>query len=188
MLGQFPGQLHCFYWEAISGEAGSLGSGILRDYDERPVKMVLVGDDQPVESDLDDTNLARVIDGEMDGSEELRRRMFRVSSNAPGAANTGNNSVTLRFTAQNWFMPQTVIVEAPNDATASLDEDDDALEGTRTGVINHVVTSLDTIEGSPTTVLGASFTDVSKTFPVDGLRGRTLEIVAGRRRSRAKRQ
>src|SRR6185503_14085061 len=67
--------------------------------------------------------------------------------------------------------------EAPNDASEALDEDDDALEGTRTGVINHVVTSEDSIKGSPTEVLGNLLTDSTKSFPE--LRGRILEIVEG---------
>ena len=86
---------------------------------------------------------------------ERKQRAFAVSSTAQGAVNSENGtSVTLRFTAANWFIPQTVFVVANNQVytdsagiltrpelgdTQSFTFNDAAYEGLRQGVINHIV-------------------------------------------------
>lgn len=86
---------------------------------------------------------------------ERRQQAFAVSSTALGALNSENGtSVTLRFTATNWFIPQTVLVVASTQQytdtsgsltrpelgdTTSFTFDDAAYEGLRHGVINHIV-------------------------------------------------
>ena len=107
---------------------------------------------------------------------ELRALAFSVASTSPGAINSADGtSVSLRFTAGNWFIPQTVTVAATNtpftDAAGLLTRpelgdaqtfmyDDNAYEGVRFGVVNHVVVAdVRSVAGQMTT---SSVQSVSK--------------------------
>src|SRR5688572_10070905 len=86
---------------------------------------------------------------------ERGMRAFALSSAAGGAVNsTDGTFVTLRFTSSNWYIPQTVDVRAITAVYTdpaglqtrpelgegtSFTYDDEAYEGPRVGVINHIV-------------------------------------------------
>ncbi|MBL7039484.1 MAG: hypothetical protein ISR77_12695, partial [Pirellulaceae bacterium] len=92
---------------------------------------------------------------------EKRSLSFRLSSNAPGSVATANGqALTLKFSPFNWFLPQTVFVQADDVKVtdgaalftrpelgdnagiikgAEFDFNDDAFEGVRNAVINHLV-------------------------------------------------
>ncbi|MBI84895.1 MAG: hypothetical protein CMJ81_17005, partial [Planctomycetaceae bacterium] len=126
-----------------------------------------------------------------DQEEELLAKSFLVSSSAAGAQNNPQaNTVVLAFTPANWNVPQTVVVSAWDDADDLLDYDDDAIEGTKFGVITHVITVVDdngdeipddAFAGSPSAVTENTLTDSSATFPTaaEGLRGRRVLITDG---------
>ena len=132
---------------------------------------------------------------------ELRRRPFRVDSPSKvvsAASPYDGTFVTLRFTAANWYLPQTVTVLA-DDVVEFTDKpsplftrpelgdaaeytyDDPAFEGLRFAVVNHVVTAEfdpPAVLPKPDTVSGTSFTDSGGGFS-DELVGRAVEIVSG---------
>ncbi len=112
---------------------------------------------------------------------ELRTRAFSVSSPAPGAINSADGtSVALRFTRDNWFIPQTVTVGATSqvftDAAGLLTRpelgdsptfayDDNSDEGVRFGVINHIVVAdVRSVSGQMTAA--TNVTSVSKATQV----------------------
>ncbi len=92
-------------------------------------------------------------------SRERRSLAFRLNSLTKDSLTLDGTGLTLRFTASNWYIPQTVQIFA--DATAltdiaglftrpelgdgggvlpvSFDMDDDAYEGVRFGVVNHLI-------------------------------------------------
>ncbi|MEM4406832.1 MAG: hypothetical protein QXS68_07275, partial [Candidatus Methanomethylicaceae archaeon] len=131
---------------------------------------------------------------------------FRVSSTDPYAVNEPDGTaVTLRFTPDNWNIPQTVLISTPNndsynpkDPNSLQDYEDSAIEGVRFGVINHIVKSratsyggdgLSIVSGDGLTLrdnwpefLGANENEpnVPTMFPIDGsLVGALIKIVSG---------
>jgi len=112
---------------------------------------------------------------------EKRAQAFRLSSTAPEAAVTANGTgLTLRFTPLNWYIPQTVQIAADahilEDNSAiftrpelgdgsgasniAFDMDDDAYEGPRSGMINHVIQAgTVSFDGNPIEVGGLTQQD-----------------------------
>jgi Ca2+-binding RTX toxin-like protein len=97
---------------------------------------------------------------------ELRKLAFRLSSNSPTAITTPDGTaLTLTFTPANWFVPQVVEIRADGEFMqdgaglftrpelgdgSSFDFDDDAYEGVRFGVINHLVLAgSESVQGNP---------------------------------------
>lgn len=100
---------------------------------------------------------------------ELGALAFRLSSPAPGSDEKADgSSVTLRFTAENWTIPQRVEIRADGEPqtdtgllftrpelseSVAFDYNDDALEGRQSAVVNHIViSSAATVEGKPIAV------------------------------------
>jgi Ca2+-binding RTX toxin-like protein len=114
--------------------------------------------------------------------EEMARgeRSFRVYSAANNQSD--GSGTTLFFDADNWWMPQTVFVQADGAF------DDAELEGERFGVIQHRVESedtrtglLDTVEAPARDADGTVFTEVLLESPLEtgySLVGRGLEIIS----------
>src|SRR5207249_12312793 len=96
------------------------------------------------------------------GDRERRIQAFRLDGpthtmSAADYALTSITALTLRFTTSNWYIPQTVNILADRTTVkdtgdlftrreidggsipVSFRMDDDAFEGTRSGVINHIV-------------------------------------------------
>jgi len=99
-------------------------------------------------------------------------KALTVRSEHPDA-NNEDSVVTLKFTPENWFMPQTVIVEAPPDGKA---------EGVRFGAINHIVIIEETIvdNGNVVSATANTLTAASGTFTdLENLEGATVEITGG---------
>jgi len=103
---------------------------------------------------------------------ELRELAFRLSSPSLTSIVTQDGSaLTLVFTPENWFLPQIVEVRADNVPQWDVGElftrpelgdsgtfnfDDDAFEGVRFGVVNHLVLAgSDSIQGNPVSIVGS---------------------------------
>ncbi len=93
---------------------------------------------------------------------DKKSKLFRVDSASKVASTSDGTSITLKFTAGNWNTPQTVSISAVDDADPNLDFDDNAIEGTKSGFANHVVTSAVGITGSPNTVTTNTLADGTK--------------------------
>lgn len=126
---------------------------------------------------------------------EKRALSFRVDSVAENAETTPDGtSLTLEFTRDNWYLPQTVNVYADNATMediaglftrpelgddASFDFDDDAYEGVHYGIINHLVLTEEIRVRSNPTGVGSDYLIDSEQFFTDESVGRKVEIVSG---------
>jgi Ca2+-binding RTX toxin-like protein len=108
---------------------------------------------------------------------ERKSKLFRIDSATKTAFTPDGTSLTLKFTAANWDTPQIVTVSALDDADEALDYNDDALEGTATGFINHVVASDVGISGSGASITTNTLADGSKetVFAVPGMPFSTVD-------------
>lgn len=118
---------------------------------------------------------------------ERGAKLFRLDSPDPHASVPGGTTISFTFTDSDWFQPREVRISAPDDGDTSDDTtpdpanpdivdsddfDDDAIEGDRTGVINHMVNTAIGITGSPASV--TSFIDGDKRFTMFVDNGATL--------------
>jgi len=126
---------------------------------------------------------------------EKRALSFRVDSTAESAETTPDGtSLSLEFTPDNWYLPQTVNVYADNATMediaglftrpelgddASFGFDDDAYEGVHYGIINHLVLTEEIRVRSNPTGVGSDYLIDSEQFFTDEHIGRKVEIVSG---------
>jgi len=126
---------------------------------------------------------------------EKRALSFRVDSTSESAETTPDGtSLTLEFTPDNWYLPQTVNVSADNATMediaglftrpelgddASFGFDDDAYEGVHYGIINHLVLTEEIRIRSNPTGVGSDYLIDSEQFFTDEYVGRKVEIVSG---------
>ncbi|SMP65938.1 Ca2+-binding protein, RTX toxin-related [Neorhodopirellula lusitana] len=124
---------------------------------------------------------------------------FRLSSRAIGADEKQDGSaVTLRFTADNWQIPQRVEIRADSvtqydtggvftrsDLLPAIDPttvaeftyNDDALEGEQSASINHLVTSTAaSVQGTPIGVVAQATLNIATNRPFYEFTGKTIEV------------
>ncbi|QDT02164.1 Bifunctional hemolysin/adenylate cyclase precursor [Rubripirellula lacrimiformis] len=120
---------------------------------------------------------------------------FRLTSPAPGADEKADGSVvTLRFTADNWQIPQRVEMRADNavqvdtgrlftrpelSQSVNFTYNDDASEGQQSGVINHLVVSANSsIEGNPISVNGSPTITIDTDRPFYEFLGESIRVTS----------
>lgn len=124
---------------------------------------------------------------------ELGALAFRLTSPANGAEEKADGSaVTLRFTADNWMIPQRVEIRADGvtqqdtgllftrpelSESASFTYNDAALEGKQSAVVNHlVVSSAASVEGQPMAVVDQPTITIATNEPFYRFLGETIRV------------
>ncbi|MCC9643317.1 hypothetical protein LOC71_13610 [Rhodopirellula sp. JC740] len=170
----------------IVGEAGSLDASVVDFYE-----VVLT---QPPMSGFDVLVYA-LAPLPSTSQRELGALAFRLSSVAPGAVKKEDGSaVTLKFTADNWFIPQRVDVLADDEVQQDTGRlftreelsqadtftyDDAAFEGKQSAVINHIVSSTaTTISGTPKALFDSPTITIDTNLPFYEFVGETITVTS----------
>ncbi len=85
-------------------------------------------------------------------------KLWNADADSNNRISDDGTSLTLKFTTSDWFITQWVRVDAWGDVSDPLNYDDDAIEGTRNGVINHRVMN-------PTSIISSADSYSETTFP-----------------------